>query len=66
MTLNRLTLIGFVGANAEEKTNSKASTYTAFSVATKTSWTKQTARGNPGPNGTAAWPTARSPVLRQP
>jgi len=38
MTLNRLTLMGFVGADAEEKTNSKGSTYTTFSVATKTSW----------------------------
>ncbi|MGD1098268.1 MAG: single-stranded DNA-binding protein [Bryobacteraceae bacterium] len=38
MTLNRLTLIGFVGADAEDKTNSKGSPYTAFSVATKTSW----------------------------
>lgn len=38
MTLNRLTLIGFVGADAEEKTNSKGSPYTVFSVATKTSW----------------------------
>jgi hypothetical protein len=31
-------LLGFMGADAEEKTNSKGSTYTAFSVATKTSW----------------------------
>ena len=38
MTLNRLTLIGFVGIDAEEKTNSKGSPYTVFSVATKTSW----------------------------
>jgi hypothetical protein len=28
MTLNRLTLIGFVGADAGEKTNSKGSPYT--------------------------------------
>ena len=38
MTLNRLTIIGFVRADAEEKTNSKGSPYTVFSVATKTSW----------------------------
>jgi single-strand DNA-binding protein len=38
MTLNRLTLIGFVGADAEEKTNSKGSPYTVFSVATNSSW----------------------------
>ena len=38
MTLNRLTLIGFVGSDAQEKTNSKGSSYTVFSVATKTSW----------------------------
>jgi single-strand DNA-binding protein len=38
MTLNRLTLIGFVGADAEQKANNKGSAYTVFSVATKTSW----------------------------
>ena len=38
MTLNRLTLIGFVGSDAEGKTNSRGSAYTVFSVATKTSW----------------------------
>jgi single-strand DNA-binding protein len=38
MTLNRLTLIGFVGADAEEKTNSKGSPYTMFTVATNSSW----------------------------
>src|SRR5262245_51209677 len=38
MTLNRLTLIGFVGADAEAKANSNGSPYTVFSVATKTSW----------------------------
>jgi single-strand DNA-binding protein len=38
MTLNRLTLIGFVGADAEQKTNSNRSSYTVFSVATKISW----------------------------
>src|SRR5258707_14248603 len=38
MTLNRLTLIGFVGADAETKTNGNGSAYTVFSVATKTSW----------------------------
>jgi single-strand DNA-binding protein len=38
MTLNRLTLIGFVGADAEEKTNSKPLPYTVFSVATSSSW----------------------------
>jgi single-strand DNA-binding protein len=38
MTLNRLTLIGFVGSDAEEKKNSKGSAYTVFSVATKRSW----------------------------
>lgn len=32
------TLIGFVGADAEVKTNSNGSQYTVFSVATKTSW----------------------------
>ena len=37
MTLNRLTLIGFVGSDAEGKTNSRGSAYTVFSVATKTS-----------------------------
>jgi hypothetical protein len=30
MTLNRLTLIGFVGADAEERTNSKGSPYKRF------------------------------------
>lgn len=38
MTLNRLTLIGFVGGDAETRTNSNGSQYTVFSIATKTSW----------------------------
>src|SRR5690242_13280943 len=38
MTLNRLTLIGFVGGDVEEKTSSNRSSYAVFSVATKTSW----------------------------
>ena len=38
MTLNRLTLIGFVGADADTRANSNGSQYTVFSIATKTSW----------------------------
>ena len=38
MTLNRLTLIGFLGADAEEKNGNNGSSFTIFSVATKTSW----------------------------
>ena len=38
MTLSRLTLIGFVGGDAETRSNSNGSQYTIFSIATKTSW----------------------------
>ena len=38
MTLNRLTLIRFVGADAETRSNSNGSQYTIFSIPTKTSW----------------------------
>lgn len=38
MYLNRLTLIGFTGADAETKNGSNGSTFTTFSVATKRSW----------------------------
>ena len=37
MTLNRLTLIGFVGSDAEQKDGNHGS-YTVFSVATNMSW----------------------------
>jgi single-stranded DNA-binding protein len=62
MTLNRLTLIGFVGADAEEKTNSKASPYTVFSVATNSSWKNEDGEMHLNPHGTGAWPTANSPA----
>ncbi len=38
MYLNRLTLIGFTGGDAETKTITSGSTFTAFSVATQRSW----------------------------
>ena len=38
MYLNRLTLIGFIGGDAETKTISNGSTFTSFSVATQRSW----------------------------
>jgi single-strand DNA-binding protein len=38
MYLNRLTLIGFTGGDAEIKTGNNGSTFTVFSVATKRSW----------------------------
>ena len=38
MTLNRLTLIGFIGGDAETRTNSNGSQYTVFSIATKSPW----------------------------
>jgi single-strand DNA-binding protein len=38
MYLNRLTLIGFIGGDAETKTISNGSTFTAFAVATQRSW----------------------------
>ena len=38
MYLNRLTLIGFIGGDAETKTISNGSTFTVFSVATQRSW----------------------------
>ena len=38
MYLNRLTLIGFTGGDAETKTLSNGSTFAAFSMATQRSW----------------------------
>jgi single-strand DNA-binding protein len=38
MYLNRLTLIGFIGADAEIKTGNSGSQFTVFSIATKRSW----------------------------
>ena len=38
MYLNRLTLIGFIGADTEAKTGTRGSQFTVFSVATKRSW----------------------------
>ena len=38
MYLNRLSIMGFLGADAEKKSTTSGQTYTAFSVATKTSW----------------------------
>jgi single-strand DNA-binding protein len=38
MCLNRLTLIGFTGGDAETKSGNNGSTFTVFSVATKRSW----------------------------
>ena len=38
MYLNRLTLIGFTGGDAETKTISNGSTFTAFSVAAQRAW----------------------------
>ena len=38
MYLNRLTIIGFTGGDAETKTGSNGSAFTVFSVATKRSW----------------------------
>jgi single-strand DNA-binding protein len=38
MYLNRLTLIGFIGADAEAKTSNRGSRFAVFSVATKRSW----------------------------
>jgi single-strand DNA-binding protein len=38
MYLNRLTLIGFTGGDADTKTITNGSTFTAFSVATQRSW----------------------------
>jgi single-strand DNA-binding protein len=38
MYLNRLTLIGFIGADAETKTGNTGAKFAAFSVATQRSW----------------------------
>ncbi len=38
MYLNRLTLIGFLGRDAESKQTSTGRTYTVLSIATKSSW----------------------------
>jgi single-stranded DNA-binding protein len=38
MYLNRLTLVGFIGGDAETMTLGNGSTFTAFAVATQRSW----------------------------
>ena len=38
MYLNRLSIMGFLGADAEKKSTASGQTYTLFSIATKTSW----------------------------
>ena len=38
MTYNRLTLIGFLGQDAEKRFTPNGAPFTVFSVATKTSW----------------------------
>ena len=65
MYLNRLTLIGFAGGDAETKTISNGSTFAAFS-ATQRSWKNSEAHGSPAPNGTAAFRSESWPISRQP
>ena len=38
MYLNRLSIMGFLGADGEKKSTASGQTYTVLSVATKTSW----------------------------
>ena len=40
MYLNRITLIGFLGKDAEQRSTNANATYTILSIATKTSWKK--------------------------
>jgi len=42
MTFNRLTLIGFLGQDAEQRFTPQGAPYTSLSLATKTSWKDQT------------------------
>ena len=44
MYLNKVELIGFTGSDAETKTTSNGKTVTTFSIATKTSYTKDAER----------------------
>jgi single-strand DNA-binding protein len=39
MYLNRLSIMGFLGVDAEKKSTASGQTYTILSIATKTSWT---------------------------
>ena len=39
MYLNRLSIMGFLGADGEKKSTAAGQTYTILSIATKTSWT---------------------------
>ena len=41
MTFNRLTLIGFLGQDAEQRFTPQGTPYTSLSLATKTSWKDQ-------------------------
>ena len=56
MYLNRITLIGFIGSDAERKA-SNATDIAIFSLATKTSWKNDA--GNRTPTGIGAWPSGK-------
>ena len=67
MYLNRLTLIGFTGGDAETKTISNGSTFTAFSVATQRSWkNSEGVWESPHRMAIAAYRSESWPISRQP
>ena len=65
MHLNRVTLIGFVGNDAEKKV-AGATSIATFSVATKTSWKNIPDPGNLAQTGTAVLRSGNSQTSRAP
>ncbi len=59
MNLNQLTIIGFIGKNAETKDLPNGTPVVKFSVATKKSWKDEKMNGKTGPSGTTSLPSAR-------
>src|SRR5260370_35087197 len=55
MYLNRITLIGFIGSDAERKA-ANSTNLAIFSLATKTSWKTSPDPGNRRPSVIRAWP----------
>ena len=65
MYQNKVSLIGFLGGDAEVR-NANNRSFTTLSLATKSSYKdKKKASMSRRPNGIAAWPLANSPSLPQ-
>ena len=63
MHLNRVTLIGFIGNDAEKKV-AGATNIAVFSIATKTSWKNDSGSWNPAQTGIAVLRSGNSQISR--